>query len=173
MAMTPAENAEAWRRIEARARLGAKAAAEAMARYVAERTASDTLRRTTHAPGEYWKAAPGAPPASASGNLASQMFWTRAQGSDTRATAWAGNSARQAKMLEHGCEPVRPTSRRVMHWHDSGNAANPSGEWYHALLPADGSGMPEHPFLAPTVDEAIDDGELQRVAVEAFREYDP
>jgi hypothetical protein len=33
--------------------------------------------------------------------------------------------------------------------------------------------MPEHPFLGPTTDDAIDDGELRRVAIEAFREYDP
>ena len=70
-------------------------------------------------------------------------------------------------MLERGCHPVTPTRFKVMHWTDSG------GSWYHARLPADGSDMPEHPFLAPTVDESVDDGSLQDVAVEAFREYDP
>ena len=165
--VTPWENVEHLRRLERRARLGAKAAAEAMARYVAERTASDTLMRTSHGAGEYWKSTPGTPPASASGNLAAEMFWTRARGSSTRASALAGNRARYAKMLEFGCHPVEPTHSKVMHWVDSG------GSWYHAMLPADGSDMPEHPFLGPTTDEAVDDGELQRVAVEAFREYDP
>ena len=167
MAVSPAENLAQWQRIAARSRLGAKAAAEAMARYVAERAAQDTLQRATHGAGEYYKAAPGAPPASASGNLAAQMYSTPAQGGDTRATAFAGNRARYAKMLEFGCHFVEPTRMKVMHWVDSG------GSWYHARLPADGSGMPEHPFLGPTTDEAIDDGELSRVATDAFREYDP
>lgn len=161
------DNVEQWRRIEALAALGAKAGAEAMARYLAERAANDTLQRTSHGVGEYWKAAPGAPPASASGNLASEMFYTRAQGSSTRATAIVGNRARYAKMLEFGCHPVTPTRMKVMHWVDSG------GSWYHARLPADGSDMPAHPFLGPTIDEAIQDGELQRVAIEAFAKYDP
>jgi phage gpG-like protein len=167
------QNVEQWRRIEATAALGAKAGAEAMARYLAERTANDTLQRTSHAAGEYWVAATGAPPASASGNLASQMFWTRAQGSSTRAWATVGNMARYAKMQEFGCNPVSPTSAKVMHWKDSGNAKNPSGEWYHAILPADGSPMPAHPFLGPTIDEAVMDGGLQRAALEAFAKYDP
>jgi len=165
--VTPWENVAELQRLRRRAEMGAKAAAEAMARYVAERAASDTLQRTSHGVGEYWKAAPGAPPASASGNLAASMYWTRAQGSATRARAFAGNRARYAKMLEFGCEPVRPTDSKVMHWTDSG------GEWYHAMLPASGEDMPEHPFLGPTTDEAVDDGELQRAAIEAFREYDP
>ncbi len=166
MAITPWENAEELRRIERRAQAGARAAAEAMARYIAERTARDTLTRTSHAPGEYWKAAAGAPPASASGNLASQMYWTRGSGG-LRASASAGNRARQAKMLEHGCEPVTPSSMKVMHWVDSG------GSWYHARLPARGDRMPAHPFLGPTVDEAIDDGGLRQAAIDGFEPYDP
>lgn len=167
MAVSPAENLARWQQIAQQARLGAKATAEAMARYVAERAAQDTLQRASHASGDYYKAPPGAPPASASGNLASQMYWTRASGSGTRATAFAGNRARYAKMLENGCHFVEPTRMKVMHWVDSG------GSWYHARLPADGSDMPAHPFLDPTTEEAIDDGELHRIAVEAFREYDP
>ena len=165
--VSPRENLAELEAILARARLGAKATAEAMARYIAERTANDTLMRNTHGVGEYWKAAPGAPPASASGTLARSMYWTRGQGGGTRASAFAGSKDRRAKMMEHGCEPVRPTTGKVMHWTDS------KGSWYHSVLPADESGMPEHPFLGPTTDEAIDDGELRRVAIEAFREYDP
>ncbi len=174
--MTPygfAENIAYWQRIADGIDEGARVAAGAMARYLAERTARDTLSRTSHAVGEYWKAAPGAPPAMASGNLASQMYWTRGAGGGGRASAHVGNRARQAKMLEHGCEPVTPSSMKVMHWHDSGNAQNPGGEWYHARLPAAGDGMPAHPFLRPTVDEAIDDGGLRKAALDAFRPYDP
>jgi hypothetical protein len=163
--VTPEENLAQWLQIEARARLGAAAAAEAMARYIAERVADDTLRRTHHAPGAYHKAAPGAPPATASGNLARSMYWTPASGG-LRASAYAGNSARYARLLEFGGCVLTPTSGKVMHWTDTG------GSWYHARLPAGGE-YPEHPFLGPTTDEAIDDGELRRVAVEAFREYDP
>jgi hypothetical protein len=132
-----------------------------MARYIAERTAEDTLRRNTHAPGAYYKAKAGAPPSYASGSLARGMYWRPASGG-LRASAYAGNNARHAKLLEFGGCVLRPTSGKVMHWTDSG------GSWYHAQLPA-----PAHPFLEPTVQEAIDDGSLRQVAIDAFREYDP
>jgi hypothetical protein len=165
MSITPEQNLALLIQIEARARLGAAAAANAMARYIADRTATDTLRRTTHAPGAYHKARPGAPPASASGTLAKSMYWTPASGG-LRATAIAGNDARHAKLLEFGGCVLRPTGGRAMHWTDSG------GSWFHTRLPADGE-FPEHPFLGPTTEEAIDDGELRRVAIDEFRKYDP
>ena len=163
--MTPEENVALLLRIEARARLGAQAAATAMARYIAERTADDTLRRTTHAPGAYHKAAPGAPPAMASGSLAKGMYYTPASGG-LRTTAAAGNSALHAKLLEFGGCVLKPTSGKVMHWTDTG------GSWYHARLPAGGD-FPAHPFLGPTTQEAIDDGSLRQVAIDAFKPYDP
>lgn len=165
MSFTPEDNLAHWLQIEQRARLGAQAAAEAMARYIAERTADDTLTRTHHSPGAYYKAAPGAPPASASGNLARSMYWTPASGG-LRATAAAGNSARYAKLLEFGGCVLQPTSGKVMHWTDTG------GSWYHARLPASGE-YPAHPFIGPTTDEAIDDGTLRQVAIDAFTPYDP
>ena len=136
-----------------------------MARYIAERVVNDTLQRMTHAPGAYYKARPGAPPATASGSLAKGMYWTPASGV-LRATAYVGNSARHAKLLEFGGCVLKPTSGKVMHWTDTG------GSWYHARLPATGE-FPAHPFLAPTVQEAIDDGSLTAVAIAAFRPYDP
>ena len=146
---------------------GAAAMANAMAEYLADRVANDTLRRTTHAPGAYYKARPGAPPASASGNLAKSMFTTPAPASPgLRATALVGNNARYAKLLEHGGCVLKPTSGKVMHWKDS------EGSWYHPRLPATGE-FPAHPFIQPTVQEAIDDGSLTRVAIEAFLPYDP
>ena len=89
------------------------------------------------------------------------MYFTPASGG-LRATAIAGNSAQHAKLLEFGGCVLRPTGGKVMHWTDSG------GSWYHAQLPA-----PEHPFLGPTTEEAIDDGELHGIAVDEFRRYDP
>jgi len=146
---------------------GAAAMADAMALYLAERVANDTLRRTHHAPGAYYKAAPGAPPAYASGNLARSMFTTPSGTSrGSRATAWVGNNAKYAKLMEHGGCVLQPTSGKVMHWTDTG------GSWYHSRLPATGE-FPAHPFLEPTVQEAIDDGSLTRVAIDAFRPYDP
>ena len=151
----------------AKMELGAPAMANAMAEYLADRVANDTLRRTVHSPGAYHKARPGAPPATASGSLAKGMFTTSAAASSgVRATAWVGNSARHAKLLEHGGCVLKPTSGKVMHWKDSG------GSWYHSRLPA-GEDFPAHPFLEPTVQEAIDDGELTRVAIDAFIPYDP
>jgi hypothetical protein len=163
--MTPQENIALLKQIRARARLGAAAAAEAMARYIADRTANDTLRRTTHGPGMYHKAAPGAPPAYASGSLAKGMYWTPASGG-LRATAYVGNSARHARLMEFGGCVLKPTSEPVMKWHDS------RGWWSHHQLPLSGD-FPAHPFLQPTVQEAIDDGTLRQVAIDAFRPYDP
>ena len=146
---------------------GAAAAANAMAEYIADRIENDMLRRSVHAPGAYYKARPGAPPASASGTLAKSTFWIPAASSrGLRATAYAGNSARHAKLLEFGGCVLQPTSGKVMHWTDS------RGSWYHARLPADEE-FPAHPFLEPTIQEAIDDGSLLRVAIDAFIPYDP
>ena len=164
--MTPEENIGYLEAILARARLGAAATAEAMARYVADRAATDTLTQNKHAPGAFHRARPGAPPASASGSLAKGMYWTPASG-ELRASAYVGNRERHASLLEFGGCVLRPTTRKVMHWTDSG------GSWYHRLLPMDRDDQPEHPFLGPTTDEAVDDGELRRVAIEAFRDYDP
>ena len=146
---------------------GAAAMANAMAEHIADRVANDMLRRTTHSPGMYHKAAPGAPPASASGNLAKSTFTTPAPASKgMRATALVGNNAGYAKLLEHGGCVLKPTSGKVMHWTDSG------GSWFHARLPATGE-TPAHPFLQPTVEDVIADGSLARVAIDAFLPYDP
>ncbi len=159
--MTPEENLAQWLAIEARARLGAAAAANAMARYIAERTRDETLGQKAHAPGGYYRAKRGAPPTSASGSLARGMYWRHAAAGGLRATASAGNSARHGRVLEFGCV-LTPTSGTHLGWKDTG------GIWRHRSVE-----VTEHPFLGPTTDDAIDDGELQRAAVEAFREYDP
>ena len=165
MAITPEANVAYLEGVEALARQGAAAAANAMAKYIAERVALDTLTQNRHAPGAYHKARPGAPPSTASGKLAKAMFHTPASG-ELRASAIVGNDDKRARLLEFGGCVLRPTTKKVMHWVDSG------GSWYHRVLPMDGE-FPEHPFLGPTTDEAQDDGELARVAIEAFRRYDP
>lgn len=161
MAVTPQGNIAYLEKVLATARQGAPAVAEAMAKYISERVANETLTRTGHAPGAYYKAKPGAPPGSASGRLAKGMYYTPASGG-VRASSYAGNSAEHARLLEFGGCVLKPRGRKVMHWVDSG------GSWYHSVLY-----VPEHPYLGPTTEEAIDDGELARVARDAFREYDP
>ena len=158
--MTFEENIEAWEAIAAKARGGSAAAAAAMARYIAWRTARDTLTRSYHASGAWHRTRPGEPPARASGKLAKGMFATPASGG-LRASASVGNRECYSRALEFG-SVLEPMSSEYMHWKDSG------GPWYHEYLM-----MRPHPFLEPTVREAIDDGELQQVAIDAFRPYDP
>lgn len=162
MAISPEANVAYLMGVEQVARQGAAAAANAMARYIAERVAQDTLTRNRNPPGTYNKARPGAPPSYGSGALAKSMVWTPASGG-LRATAIVGSGDKRARLLEFGGCVLRPKRGKVMHWVDSG------GSWYHAVLRVES----EHPFLGPTTDEALDDGELQRVAIEEFRRFDP
>jgi hypothetical protein len=168
MGISPEANIAYLEAVLAKAKLGAAATATAMARYIEDRVVNDTLQRTTHAPGAYYKARPGAPPATASGSLAKGMFHTPASG-ELRASAWVGNDARHARMLEFGGCVLKPRGGKTMKWKDTGRDTH----WHHARLPADQDEFPAHPFIGPTTDEAIDDGELRRVAIDAFREYDP
>lgn len=139
---------------------GAVAAANAMARYIMKRTAEDTLRRSYHAPGEWYRQKSGEPPAFASGNLARSMYMRPASGG-LRATALVGNSAEYSRILEFGCV-VTATAKKFLHWTDTG------GSWYHKFLV-----IPPHPYLSTTVEEAIADGSLVEVAYKAFQPYDP
>jgi hypothetical protein len=153
--------------VEALARQGAPAVADAMARYIAERTALDTLTRKRLSPGMYHVAKPGDPPAMMSGSLADAMFTEPASGG-LRASAIAGNDDKRARLFEYGgC--VLKAGKGMLRWRDTGRPGNPGGFWSHWSLRVD----VEHPFLGPTTDEAVDDGELSRVAVEEFRKFDP
>jgi len=167
---TPLEEYIAWLEAAiARVDYGAAAAANAMAEYIADRVANDMLQRNRHAPGAFYRARPGDPPAYASGSLAKGMYWTPAAASQgLRATAYVGNSARHASLLEFGGCVLQPSGGKTMKWKDTGRET----AWHHKRLPVDGE-FPAHPFLAPTVQEAIDDGELARVAIAAFVPYDP
>jgi hypothetical protein len=160
VSITFEESLDLWQDIAQLTRGGAPAAATAMARYVALRTAEDTLRQSSHAPGEWYRQGPGRPPAYASGNLASSMY-VRPAHSGMRATAIAGNDAEYSRILEFGCVIV-PVNKKFLHWTDTG------GSWYHTILV-----VPPHPYLGPTTEAAIRDGDLQEEAIEAFRPYDP
>lgn len=160
--MTPEENLTQLIAIRERAKLGAAAAAAAMARYIAERTAQDTLTRRTTSPGQYYRAKRGEPPSYSTGTLAASMYHTPASGG-LRASAFAGSRDKRARLFEFGGCVLKPGDGKLLHWKDSG------GWWSHPFLRVE----TEHPFLGPTTDEAIDDGELLRVAIDAFRDYDP
>jgi len=158
--VTPKENLEYLIQVRNKALQGAPPAANAMARYIADRTSKRTLTRISHPQGMWHRAKGGEPPAYASGELSRSMYWTPAH-TGLRATAFVGNSAEYSRILEFGCVIV-PTSGKFLHWTDTG------GSWYHEFLVS-----PPHPFLGPTTEEAIRDGELQEAAVEGFLPYDP
>ncbi len=162
--LTPWENVAYLEAIIERAMYGAAAAANAMAEYIARRTAEETLTRRRTSPGQYYRAKRGEPPSYSSGTLAGNMYTEPAPASrGLSASALVGNRDKRAALFEYGGCVLQPTDKPMLFWRDSG------GWWSHHSLRVD----TEHPFLGPTVEEAIDDGELTRVAIEAFREYDP
>jgi len=161
VAITPEANVAYLEAVLAKARQGAPAAAAAMARYIAERTANETLTRRINPPGTYYKARPGEPPSYGSGALADSMYSTPAT-DGLRSSASAGSKDRRAHVFEFGSCLLRPSSGSHMGWKDSG------GIWRHRSVLVD-----EHPFLGPTTDDAIDDGELLRVIIETAIPFDP
>ena len=161
MPITPEANVAYLEAVLARAKMGAPAAAAAMARYIAERAANETLTRRINPPGTYYKARPGEPPSYGSGALADSMYSTPAT-DGLRSSASAGSKDRRAHVFEFGSCLLGPTRGMLMGWKDSG------GIWRHRSVL-----MERHPFLEPTTEDAIDDGELRRIAIDAFREYDP
>lgn len=165
MARTP-EQYLAWLdEVEAKERQAARAVAEAMAKHVADRIRDETLRRRRTAPGTYYKAVRGQPPAYGSGKLADSIYSTPASGG-LRATAMVGSTDKRAALFEFGGCVLTNKDRPVMKWKDS------RGWWSHHRLPLSGT-WPEHPFLRPTVEEVIDDGSLREAAIKAFLPYDP
>jgi hypothetical protein len=157
--VTPEEMVAEWEKIIQKARPGAKAAADAMAKYIVWRAQEITLRRTLHAPGAYHRQKGGEPPAYGSGTLARAMYM-RSASLAVRTTALVGNKAPYSRISEFGC--VVTANKDEMSWADS------AGRWYHWQLV-----HPPHPFMEPTTDEAIDDGSLQEAAIEGFEPYDP
>ena len=160
--MTPEQYLAWFDAVEAKARLGAGPTAEAMAKHVADRIQNDTLRRRRTSPGQYYRAKRGEPPSYGTGKLADSIYSTPASGG-LRARAWTGSSDQRAKLFELGGCVLKPGDGKLLHWKDSG------GWWSHPFLRVD----TEHPFLRPTVEDAVDDGSLREAAIDAFRPYDP
>ena len=155
------ENINVWKAVSEGTKGGAAAAATAMAKYIAERTAKDTLARSSHGSGAWHRTRPGEPPARSTGKLAKGMFYQGSHTSDTRASAWVGNRVDYSRIMEYGCT-IEPVGGEFLHWKDSG------GSWFHNFLES-----PAHPFLEPTVDESVDDGSLRDHAIEGFEPFDP
>jgi hypothetical protein len=162
MAVTPEGNVAYLRGVLELAEQGAQGVATDMARYITWRVKNITLRRTYHSPGEWYRARPGEPPAYASGTLADSIYFRPAYpGLRASALVQVDPDLPYGRILEFGCV-VSPTYYSLMHWKDTG------GSWYHPVLTVEA-----HPYLGPTTEEAIDDGSLEEVAIEAFREFDP
>ena len=157
--VTPEQMLEEWDKIIQKAKPGAKAAADAMARYMVWYIQEIKLRQTLHPPGAYNIQKGGEPPSYGSGTLARAMYMRSAH-VGVRATALIGNKASYSRISEFGC--VVDANGDYMSWADSG------GKWYHKQL----LHMP-HPFMEPATQDAIDDGSLQEEAVKAFIEFDP
>ena len=70
--------------------------------------------------------------------------------------------------MEHGGCVLHRRLGKTMNWKDT----RPGQAWHHARLPVTGE-FPAHPFLAPTVQEAIDDGSLTAWPSTRSCPYDP
>lgn len=125
-----------------------------MANAVKDRMVNDTLRRSQHAPGVFWKAVEGLPPAYASGRLAGSVFVEPSSGF-IFAKANVGVSAKYASIQEWGGW-TEPNHGEFMHWR------NPR-PWYRKHVD-----IPEHPYFRPTVERMIRDGSLSKAAANAF-----
>lgn len=130
-------------------------AANAMGSTVKDRIQNVTLKQTAHAPGMFYKAAAGRPPAYASGNLSRSIMMVPASTS-IRATAMVGATAVYAALQEFGGR-TWPSRYRFMHW------VNTGGPWWKKEVY-----VPEHPYFRPTVEELIRNGDLTREAQSAF-----
>ena len=155
------DNVKWWEDVVALAYKGAAPTVTAMANYIAYRTANDMLARSSHGSGAYHRTRPFDPPARSTGNLARGMYFVPAYGDGPAKTAWIGNRVDYSRILEYGCK-ILPVNNEFLHWTDSG------GSWFHNFLES-----PPHPFLEPTIEESLDDGSLQDVEIETWREYDP
>jgi hypothetical protein len=162
VAITPEANVAYLEAVLAKAKLGAQAAANAMAAHVADRVANDTLQRRRNPPGTWYKARPGDPPSYGTGTLAKSIYTTPASGG-LRSSAFVGSQDKRARLFEFGGCVLKPGGGGLLHWKDSG------GWWSHRWLRVD----EKHPFLGPTTEDAVNDGSLQQAARDAFREYDP
>jgi phage gpG-like protein len=129
--------------------------ATAMAENFRKGVVEVTLRQISHAPGLYWEAPAGQPPAYVTGNLARSVRTTPASGTP-RASAFVAAYAKYAALQAFGGE-TRPTQGKYMHWRNSG------GSWFKERVY-----VPAHPYFPPTLGRQISDGSLSNVAAETF-----
>ena len=129
--------------------------ANAMAETFQRRVQDVTLREISHAPGMFWKAPLGRPPAYASGNLSRSIIRIPAAGL-VRASALVGATAIYSALQEFG-GTTRPTRSKYLHW------TNSAGPWWMKSVT-----VPKHPYMRPSLEAVIFDGSLQRSAIDAF-----
>lgn len=131
---------------------------DAMASAFAERVRNETLRETSHAPGLFWRAQRGRPPAYAAGNLARSVRAQKAvQTGPAYAHASVGAWAIYAGVQEFGKKGITPVRSDYMHW------VNSRGPWWKKRVT-----VPEHPYFRPTVEAMIRDGSFSRLASSSF-----
>ena len=163
--MSPEENLALFKAIRDQAATAAAPAVDGMAGTF-EDAVGRTLRLSAHAPmpagaphsipfGIFHKAAPGAPPAYATGDLARSVMRTPASGGIT-ASALVGATAVYAALQEWGGE-TWPSRSAYMHW------VNTAGPWWKKRVT-----VPEHPYFRPTVDRTVADGSLSAAAAKGF-----
>jgi len=153
--MTPEELPAFLRTLQGQTATAAAPAANEMAE-TAARAARQNLNLVSHAPGIFWKAPPGRPPARASGHLLESMV-TFPSYSRVRSTAVAGNTALYAGIQEFGGS-TWPNQGKFMHW-----LTKPAGSWFKEVVY-----VPQHSYLRVATERTIRDGSLQRSAMTAF-----
>lgn len=152
--MTPEENVAYLGRVKDLAATAAAPAATMMGRTM-QAAVRRVLSRTAHAPGLYWEAPRGQPPAFVTGNLYAQTFNTPAYGL-VEATSVVGNTAIYAGIQEFG-GATWPNRSAYMHW------VNSRGPWWKKRVY-----VPEHSYFGPALREIIGNGTLQGGAMQAF-----
>ena len=163
--MSPEENLAFWKAVRDQATGAAKPAADGMTETFKD-AVGRTLRLSAHAPmpagpphsipyGIFHKAAPGAPPAYATGNLARSIIRTPASGGLV-SSALVGATAVYAALQEWG-GVTWASSSAYMRWR------NDRGVWRKRSVT-----VPEHPYMRPTVDRTVADGSLTRAAMGGF-----
>ena len=163
--MSPEENLAFWKAVRDQSTTAAQPAANGMTGTF-EDAVQRTLKLSAHAPmpagpphsipfGIFHKAAPGAPPAYATGNLSRSIMRTAASGGLV-SSALVGATAIYAALQEWGGE-TWPNRSAYMHW------VNTAGPWWKKRVT-----VPEHPYMRPTVDRTVADGSLGRAARDAF-----
>lgn len=157
--MTPDQVPQLLRDLQVAAATAAAAPANAMTETMLRQVRVE-LNLTHHAPGMFWRATRGRPPAFASGHLVASLFNTRTY-QPYRATSVAGDTAVYAAIQEFGGW-TEPTRHKFMHW------VNTGGAWYMRHV-----NIPEHPYFRPALEKIIADGSLQRSAIDAFKRQMP